>query len=127
MVAESIALRIIASSIEDVAAGDAVGMVVVMAAGRRLLKVVLPSFVSLSSLLSSLLSLLSSLSCHRGRIRGGEHHGITPGEDKDDESSSSFAIKARGVGLFLVHDFLGIAGHKQCLVLPLIAVPDDDG
>ncbi len=69
----------------------------------------------------------SLLLCCCGRICGSNHHGITPGETKDDKSSSSFAIEARGVGLFLIHDFLGIVGHKLCLVLLLIAVTDNHG
>jgi hypothetical protein len=69
-----------------------------MAAGRRLLEVILLFLALLSSSLSSLLSSLSLLSCCRGRICGGEHHGITPGEGEDDKSSSLFVIEARGVG-----------------------------
>ncbi len=98
-----------------------------MVVGHCLFEVILLSLALLLSLLSSLLSSLSLLSCCCGRICGGKHHDITPGEDKDDKSSSLFVIKARGVGSFLVHNFLRIAGHEQCLVLPLIAVPDNDG
>ncbi len=125
--AKLIMLQIVASLIKDMTTGDTVGMVVVMVAGQHLLEVVLPSFAMSLSSSSSSLSLSSSLLCCRGRICGGDHLGITPGENEDDESSSLFAIEARGVGLFLVHYFLGITGHELCLVLPLIAVPDDHG
>jgi hypothetical protein len=117
----------IASSIKDVMTGVAVGMVVVVAAGQHLLEVFLPSLATSSSLSSSSLSLMSSLLCCCGRIHGGNHHGITPGENEDDKLSSSFAIEVCGVGLFLAYDLLGIPGHKLCLVLPLIAVPDNHG
>jgi hypothetical protein len=74
-----------------------------------------------------------SLDRRRGcRIYGGEQYGIFEDDDcygandddddhdDHDDMMSSSLIEVHGAGSCLVHDFLGIAGLEQCLVLPRI-------
>ncbi|KAL3823575.1 hypothetical protein ACHAXA_002916 [Cyclostephanos tholiformis] len=142
----STSLRIFASGECMMEGGSTMSLVVGDDLGRRRLEVALPTLddpVDVGR---------NSSSCHRAshaneraarnrrsRIYGGEMYGISrsdedgdfyDGVDHDDDDDEyddvpSSSIEVHGAGSCLVHDFLGIAGLEQCLVLPRIEILDD--